>query len=823
MADTTPFAVTWDAELSRPLPFGVRAFHGETFRLVCRPTQGGAPLTGLDGAAVTLRWQSAGMAADQWYAKPGAYDPADGALSAVWDPDCDDGGDEVRFFLALETAAGERCLRAHGTLRLAPSPGFSPAAPIPESLAEALRKAIAEETQARADADEALGQAAKNALDAHADDHGNPHAVTAAQVGAQTQGEADLRYVRVAPDAATSVLNRLLRGLRFYAHNEAEAGTDGNSPFFVIGSQLDGDQLREDRWLAKIFYNAIEFLRAPGTERVRLEFNRPAISARATSEAIVLWKELMAKIAEHDASADAHPDLREALAEIELTPGPQGPQGETGPQGPKGDKGDPGEDGADGAPGPQGETGPQGPQGETGPQGPQGETGPQGPKGDKGDPGDTGPQGPQGETGPQGPQGPKGDKGDPGEGAAVPIDTTLPASPTDDHVPSTKLFKEQLSTLEDTITDVNDEMNAQYEMLDKAKAPVAHTHDASAIATGTVSIDRLPAVIEDPPSGDEDKYVPTVAYAKSILSSAAQLQSNGEDGTLIVQEGSLAQIGVSPAADGVDGVLLEWRTPKNASHEATLPTKAYVDDALAQKASLSIAGGEPNGVFLSGDGMQELQFVMNESQDTLSLFISNWKGYGCKETTLPSKTYVDAKVAEAAVEVDAAFDVGSANPLQNKVVATWRNSVPSLTWNGAQASLLIPNGNYMLLFKDASTDGMTIGLNMAGGSPKTIDVPLASKAYVDAKVAEAGGGDPALDPDGCLKQTASGLALKFYPSGLQAGGDGLELKTSGILMADLNKGLHLDWGSSPPQPLDAGATLAQVIAAYNYLVGELTK
>ncbi len=424
MAETsadTPFAVTWDAELSRPLPFGVRAFHGETFRLVCRPTQGGAPLVGLDGAAVTLRWQSAGMAADQWYAKPGAYDPADGALSAVWDPDCDDGGDEVRFFLALETAAGERCLRAHGTLRLAPSPGFSPAAPIPESLAEELRKAIAEETQARADADEKLGQAAKNALDAHAARADNPHAVTAAQVGAQTQGEADLRYVRVAPDAATTVLNRLLRGLRFYAHNESEAGPDGNSPFFVIGSQLDGDQLREDRWVAKIYYNAIEFLRAPGTERVRLEFNRPVEAARATSEAIVLWKELVSQIAAHDASAAAHADLRQALAEIALTPGPQGPKGE------KGDKGDPGEDGADGAPGPQGETGPQGPKGDKGDPGedgadgapgPQGETGPQGPKGDKGDPGDTGPQGEPGPQGPQGPQGPKGDKGDPGEDGA---------------------------------------------------------------------------------------------------------------------------------------------------------------------------------------------------------------------------------------------------------------------------------------------------------------------------------------------------------------------------------------------------------------------
>ena len=814
MAETsadTPFAVTWDAELSRPLPFGVRAFHGETFRLVCRPTQGGAPLTGLDGAAVTLRWQSAGMAADQWYAKPGAYDPADGALSAVWDPDCDDGGDEVRFFLALETAAGERCLRAHGTLRLAPSPGFSPAAPIPESLAEELRKAIAEETQARADADEALGQAAKSALDAHAARADNPHAVTAAQVGAQTQGEADLRYVRVAPDAATTVLNRLLRGLRFYTHNESEAGTDGNSPFFVIGSQLDGDQLREDRWLAKIFYNAIEFLRAPGTERVRLEFNRPAISARATSDAIVLWKEMVAALAEateglvgadggtvggvlrmknpkvaadddtdHDiavvpnaagaglqlqfpggntAMVRAKSGTLATVAEVNAAAAAEAEAraqaiadieltpGPQGPQGPKGDKGDKGDPGQDGQDGAPGAQGPQGPQGEVGPQGPQG------PKGDKGDPGDTGPQGPQGPQGETGPQGPKGDKGDPGEDASVLIDTSMPDAPADDHAPSTKLVKDYL-------------LNGK----------------------GLIN------------------YI----YAGQGGFSFMGGESSGSPG---------AQFDIAPPI-GEE----KFFQMGDASSEAGLipvPTKAYVDDALAQNVSLSITGGKPNGILTSNDGMQELQFVINESDDTLSLSINNWKSYGSKTITLASKAYVDD--ALAALEVDDAFDVGSENPLQNKVVATWRNSVPSLTWNGAQASLLIPNGNSMLLFKDASTDGMTIGLNMAGGSPKAIDVPLASKAYVDAKVAEAGGGEVALDPNGCLKQTASGLALKFYPSGLKAGVDGLELKTSGILMADLNKGLHLEWGSSPPQPLDAGATLAQVIAAYNNLVAELTK
>ena len=138
----------------------------------------------------------------------------------------------------------------------------------------------------------------RRAIDTHSDRRDNPHEVTAAQVGALTEAAANGRYVRVPPDAETIVLNHLLRGLRFYAHNDAEAGPDGNSPFFVIGSQLSGGQLREDRWLAKLFYNAIEFLRAPGTERVRLEFNRPGAAARATSDAIVLWKEMVAALAE---------------------------------------------------------------------------------------------------------------------------------------------------------------------------------------------------------------------------------------------------------------------------------------------------------------------------------------------------------------------------------------------------------------------------------------------------------------------------------------------------------------------------------------------
>jgi len=67
---------------------------------------------------------------------------------------------------------------------------------------------------------------------------------------------------------------------------------------------------------------------------------------------------------------DAINDLRAAIDEIELTPGPEGPQGEQGSAGPQGEQG---------PAGPQGEQGPAGLQGEQGPAGPQGEQGPAGP------------------------------------------------------------------------------------------------------------------------------------------------------------------------------------------------------------------------------------------------------------------------------------------------------------------------------------------------------------------------------------------------------------------------------------------------------------
>lgn len=58
--------------------------------------------------------------------------------------------------------------------------------------------------------------------------------------------------------------------------------------------------------------------------------------------------------------------VEQEIAKIELTPGPQGPKGDTGEQGPKGDTGATGEKGATGDKGETGSIGPEGPQGPAG-------------------------------------------------------------------------------------------------------------------------------------------------------------------------------------------------------------------------------------------------------------------------------------------------------------------------------------------------------------------------------------------------------------------------------------------------------------------------
>ena len=130
------------------------------------------------------------------------------------------------------------------------------------------------------------------------------------------------------------------------------------------------------------------------------------ISDEAVEKAITDYME------EHDIQVDltgyaTEVYVNEAVAAIELTPGPQGPAGKDGVDG---KDGAPGRDGKDGEPGPQGEPGPAG---KDGTMSFEDLTEEQKAtlKGDKGDKGDQGEQGP---IGPEGPAGKDGQDGAPG-------------------------------------------------------------------------------------------------------------------------------------------------------------------------------------------------------------------------------------------------------------------------------------------------------------------------------------------------------------------------------------------------------------------------
>lgn len=156
---------------------------------------------------------------------------------------------------------------------------------------------------------------------------------------------------------------------------------------------------------------------------VRLEeIEKNGISDAAVESAVTKYME------ENDIQVDltgyaTETYVNDAVAAIELTPGPKGEKGD------KGDRGEQGPAGKDGATGAAGAEGPQGPQGPKGDKGDKGDPGPKGAdgtmtfedlteeqkaslKGDKGDKGD------QGEQGPVGPEGPAGQDGAPGKDGA---------------------------------------------------------------------------------------------------------------------------------------------------------------------------------------------------------------------------------------------------------------------------------------------------------------------------------------------------------------------------------------------------------------------
>ena len=137
-----PLAFRWSSEISEALPFAANAMQGETFDLVAEAIQYGEPLIG--EASATFYWQTPDMEASSWYAQPAQWDADAATASVTWTPAMDVGSSAYRFFFCVSSEAGKN-YRLYGTIRLKPSPGFSPAALEPVDVRDELAAEIADD------------------------------------------------------------------------------------------------------------------------------------------------------------------------------------------------------------------------------------------------------------------------------------------------------------------------------------------------------------------------------------------------------------------------------------------------------------------------------------------------------------------------------------------------------------------------------------------------------------------------------------------------------------------------------------------------------
>lgn len=135
----------WRTEVSSAAPYEAQAMQGESFALEATLVQYGAPLTG--EATATFYYQTKQMAATEWFSAPAAWDAATATASVTWSPALDVGQSAYRWFFGIDTAQGHN-YRAYGTLRLKPSPGFSPALLEPIDLRAQLKAELYAQLQA---------------------------------------------------------------------------------------------------------------------------------------------------------------------------------------------------------------------------------------------------------------------------------------------------------------------------------------------------------------------------------------------------------------------------------------------------------------------------------------------------------------------------------------------------------------------------------------------------------------------------------------------------------------------------------------------------
>ncbi|MEG2614012.1 MAG: hypothetical protein RR996_03100, partial [Alistipes sp.] len=135
----------WSTEISDARPYSAQAFQGETFALKATMLQYAAPLA--ITATATFYYQTPEMPSTQWYTSDAHYDSATATVSTTFTPAMDVGAPSYRFFFGIDDAAGKN-YRVYGTIRLRPSPGFTPSTIVPSDVKQELIDAITADVQA---------------------------------------------------------------------------------------------------------------------------------------------------------------------------------------------------------------------------------------------------------------------------------------------------------------------------------------------------------------------------------------------------------------------------------------------------------------------------------------------------------------------------------------------------------------------------------------------------------------------------------------------------------------------------------------------------
>lgn len=370
-------------------------------------------------------------------------------------------------------------------------------------------------------------------------------------------------------------------------------------------------------------------------------------------------------------------------------------------------------------------------------------------------------------------------------GPVVGIDTDGWNNPSDNRVPSTALVKAALAKVAKVYR------NSQT-LITIGTNDVDGTYGSPFLQLQEMSDGQRVRVVLQSNDG-----LPTAEYylvKKEAISGQAKLEYDGENGLSLENQESRGRLVVDFAGSGDDSnksdmtdeifIYGTFTTEEEAGVasvficQGTVLTKRRVVALLAEKADSvhthsanDITSGTISRVCLpevNGYGYENRGILGIQQFGGLqisSALVSIWAGDGvyvnadgklvADMTKLAAKTHthdatdiasgtvpaerlpVATSTSLGGVKVDTAFSNTSENPVQNKVVTNWRSGVPTLTWNGENAGLTIPNGNYQLLFhENEGQDGVTVAFNMSGDTPLKKAIPLASKAYVDGLVGD---------------------------------------------------------------------------------------